>query len=1025
MSNNETLPLPNATDAMKLKALIPTFVDACPDAHEMAHEVAREILAKHGIKNIDPDAVYWHRFYYSASSSKTFSGWEHSVKPHESMSLPQLVLQRFHVHDQDNADLLDGDGGFYSVGPDAPIYNETNEVRLHASDVLKDFWTIDFGNLYKEKVASFWKNHAKDFRALAKCNFLAKALDDRESKRLSDENFKTVIKAAAGNASWPVTLEMLYAEAPRESELRTGRFDIARHCSSDIFRILDRQGRQILYVPNELHGFHVFQTPKDLHWWVMMQAKDPSGREQFLTHFDQVGQVDHALSPWLESANELFMHPIPLDLLKKSHKQALQNDEVGLNQTLDLLYTTWGKSDDRLNMLDQFESPLWLDPFTWLSESKSRQMASEADALITNGDLREKLWIGYLSTFGRLAGAVAPMSWPIALAAVGAGIASTGLNIDQAINGKSPADRKAGIIGAIRSVIDTLFNATLLKGGAKLPEIAEANEFIAPEEKLAEKAASSVAVSSLEEIAPGRVYPVEGSNFLAPFETNELLDGYTPISTEGKFRGIIQPETGGNYILMNDGYFAVRYANEMKTWFIIDPANPYSFYRNVPVRLNAAGDWEPIKLKLAGGAPETIGKIFGKKPWGRATHSTPNIENPATAYDVPPQLRPKLKAAAAGHDDRALMDMVDSLLEVDPYRDFKAIRKRLYEDASKFYESPELPSRPPIPDLGPAATAQDLIRTAFDDARGLVIGESHTAIGSKQFLIDNMELLARKNVKTLYMEHLLTDFHQADLDAFAKTGTMSQDLESYLKQLDAGHLTDPLGQYTFLELVKEANRNHIRIQAIDCMASYRVEGMEPFTAEGNRILDNTSRQKMMNFFAREVIRADQATRGAHTWVALVGNTHANTFEGVAGVSELDEAIGLRVEDVGEGHSAGIQVDPGRAVSESGADTSVLIKSDLLLQVETPWAAQSSQTFEELLPRAGMFTVKQEPGGLVLVHRSKDNSIVRTAIQNYGGHFYIERPAWLSINRKAFVNLKELAKALSRMGMKLAGWSKPL
>ena len=56
-------------------------------------------------------------------------------------------------------------------------------------------------------------------------------------------------------------------------------------------------------------------------------------------------------------------------------------------------------------------------------------------------------------------------------------------------------------------------------------------------------------------------------------------------------------------------------------------------------------------------------------------------------------------------------------------------------------------------------------------------------------------------------------------------GRCRENLESYLKDLDRGHGTDPSGQFTFLEVVKAARKSHIRIQAIDCMASYRSTGM--------------------------------------------------------------------------------------------------------------------------------------------------------------------------------------------------------
>jgi hypothetical protein len=399
---------------------------------------------------------------------------------------------------------------------------------------------------------------------------------------------------------------------------------------------------------------------------------------------------------------------------------------------------------------------------------------------------------------------------------------------------------------------------------------------------------------------------------------------------------------------------------------------------------------------------------------------------PPTDYDVPARLKPDLEDGAAGNNDDALRDVYDSMHELDPYRDFKAIRKRLYRDAIGFYKNLVLPARPPIPQLEAAASAEEIIEKTLENARGLVIGESHDGIGSKQWLIENMELLASKNVKTLYMEHLLTDFHQAALDSFARTGVMPKELENYLKALDAGNITDPLGRDTFLEVVREAGKQGIHVQAIDCMASYRLNGMDIISGQ-ERIIDETARQKMMSYFARSIIRTDQAVRGAHKWAALMGNSHSNTFEGVAGVSELEEAIGIRVEDVAEGASSGIEVDPGKILPTGNGvmDRAALVRGDLRLQVEAPWRAQTLPEIEALLPRYGMYTLKLQPGMTFLVHRSRSKELVRTLIETDAGRYYIERPNWPSVSGKRYGSIKELFEGLDDMGLRLAGWSKPL
>ncbi len=218
MNSSDDNILPEPSDEQALKTLVVPFVEACPDMHDMAHTEAQGILDKYGIQHLDPDVVWWHRFdNTSVSSTRAFLFWQHYPKPIESLTLTQLVMQRFQTHDQDNADLLDSDGGFYREDANAQIYNETNEVKMYPSRVIKDLWRIDFHDRYWNKMEDFWRRHSDNYRTLAKLNFIAKALEEHEGSRLSNENLKTVLMAVASHVSWPMTLDLLRAsEVPDE-----------------------------------------------------------------------------------------------------------------------------------------------------------------------------------------------------------------------------------------------------------------------------------------------------------------------------------------------------------------------------------------------------------------------------------------------------------------------------------------------------------------------------------------------------------------------------------------------------------------------------------------------------------------------------------------------------------------------------------------------------------------------------------------------------------------------------------------
>lgn len=993
--------LPNAADAIALKALVPALVESCPDLYEMATQFARKILVEHAI-DLEPEQVWWHRFHSSQSNPLTFTGWEHSEHPHDSMTLTQLVISRFTVHDQDNADMLDNDCGFYTAGPGVGVYDQTNEVKLFGSQVMKAFWAFNFLEHFRTTAETFWRQQGDTFRTLAKCTFLAKAIEDREGGRLSDGNFATVIKACAANVSWPVSRSMLDASTPPGSVLRLRRLKVGSYVASDILCIVDQQGRQILYVPGEVWGFHVLDSTEDLHWWVLSQVEQPDSRKRFMAHF-QV--ADHDImedTAALTTAQKWLLAAFPAANLLNAvfHEPRIEN--VGLNHVLDLLFSAWKNHDHSLLSVQD----AWIsnDPFTHLRDATHARMLSDAGYMMhSNGELRKKLWIGYLNAFGRMFAPLAAVGWPVALAAVGAGLANVGLNIDQAVNGKTPAERKAGVTGAVLGVIDTLFNAMFLSTGERLPEIAQASDSVASEERLAAESVDEERLPLLHDITPQRVAaPGDEDSFLATLRadiTENTREG------TGERQGIIETMSGKTYIYLRQGltsaHFQVRYVREAKGWLIIDPDNPWSFYRSVPVRLNAYKRWETVSSPgLRGGKP-----MFGFKPWGRSPSPLPAVESPISAYEVPEAERPSLQRIANQGGDFRELD--ERYLRGHDLDNFNALRHKLYDDARVFFSDPALPARPAIPTLAADTPPKVMLQQLLEDKPGLVIGENHASAASKRFLIENMPLLAKQKVKTLYLEHVLTDFHQADLNLFNRTGKLPENLEKYLRQLDKGHGTDPTGRYTFLEVVRSAQKNHLRVQAIDCAASYRSSGL--LGVEPNY------RQTMLSFFAREVIEADQAARGVHKWVALVGDSHANTYKGVPGLSELEGTVGLRIEDAQIGEARGLEPDPGRTALQMGAEPTT-VTNDLRLQLETPIEISAARKHDAGLPVPGMYRLVEEQGYPLIVSRARDGWIKCTALQQDKAGFFFTRSDWSGLNGKHFKTLEKLHEALQARGM---------
>jgi hypothetical protein len=959
-------------DRLTLQRLATEIVASCPDMRELARELAATLLTQRANSLAEPDTVYWHRFDSAQSSPRTFSGWAHYGTPRESMTLPQLILHRFNARDQDNADLLDIQGGFYSADRNAGRYDEHNEVRLLAEDVLDDLWQADLASRFQQRMTAFWDQHETDFRSLAKARFLARALEDRHSGTLDGDGFALITHALAGVTEWPPTLAELRREHRPDNGLQVRALDIGGYQACDILHLVDPRGGEYLYLPGDADGMQYLADRQALHGWILGRTNMAANRALFMAHFRLDSHVE-------------------------------QGRNAGLNHLLDLLFYGWGS--DHSEALNQTDQAIEDDAFTWLTRSSRQRMAADAHfALTANADLRKQMWIGYLGAFGHLAGGLAAIDWPVALAAVGASLADTGLNIDQAINGHTTAQRQAGITGALLGGIDTLFNAAMLRGAGVAREVdgtgARMAEDTAP--AVTEEPSPMPLPNDLEAFVPAPLRPTEGTRSLAPFETNVLLDGQSPLSLEGPMAHVYRID-GAFYLPMSEGAYQARYVAELKTWVVVDPQNPHSFYRNLPVRLGADGEWQPLPAgRLQGGMKSLVQQLLGR----RAPAAT-GVRN--TLYDVPEALRADLLTAANGGDRKVLQGYrfdLSGALNLPAFEAFDHLRQQLATDAQDFFKQVRLPARPSLPPLDPHMPAKYALRRLYEAAPGLVLGEVHAATAGKKLLIDSMKILAREKVRTLYTEHLLTDYHQADLDTFSQTGSLSPALESYLRVLDEGYGFAAHEPYSFTQVMKAAQRNGLRIQAIDCTASYRQSGM-----------DNSSgkvRQEMMNFYAHTVIRADQSARPGK-WIALVGNSHASSYKNVPGVAELEGAFSLRMEDTPVGKASGIVPDPGNEFVSATGQPAGRVQSDLRWQLETLPAGPAHAG----LDRPGAFVIDNEQGRLEIVHRSKDGSLARTHIQQEGRYFFIEQPRWASVHERRFDTLAELKTALALNGMKEA------
>jgi len=319
---------------------------------------------------------------------------------------------------------------------------------------------------------------------------------------------------------------------------------------------------------------------------------------------------------------------------------------------------------------------------------------------------------------------------------------------------------------------------------------------------------------------------------------------------------------------------------------------------------------------------------------------------------------------------------------------FVELRSRLNEKASSFFADYTPPARATLPEITTSTTPESFLQQVAESRLpGLVIGEAHAAESSKALLIQQMKKLKTAGVKTLYVEHLLTDFHQADLDIFHQTQQLPARLKAYLRSQDIGHM-HPFytGNNTYTVVIQAAGKYGIRVRALDCAASYHLKGLPDA---------DTSRNRMFSYVAAQVIHADQLAQGPHKWIAFVGSAHTNYNLGVPGLAEMLGTVSLHVRDTVPGLARGIHLGSWETASQGMRSTIRAIRSDFKLEV-----AIAGKSFpppvappdRSRLTKSGHYLVERSTTNETnLVHRSSTGEIITTPIQvDDKGLFFIDR-----------------------------------
>jgi hypothetical protein len=406
-----------------LEHIAQRFLGQFPDLHGLARQAAGHVLQRLLGYWLDPDTLYWHEFESAASSSLSYTGWRHRGPPRRSLTLTELVMQRFSPAQQTDADQLSVYGGFYRVDGSHGEYDERNEVRLAPQAVLDMFWQMNFSERYTQLLQTFQAQHSENFCVLARARFLA-AL---ERSALTEAERAEVRAASLVVATVPITVQALRRSCAASAQSGWSALSIGGIAARTLFQRTLGTGRRCLYLVDEQDSLRVFDDRHALQAWLSDQAGTSVGREHLIGYF------------------------IGGDVLAQSLRPRLRNYFKLLAQA---------RGD-----IDIAGQAITGDLFVRLREQAMAQLVNNAHELLTsNAELRKANWLAGLQAASLIIAPMAPFGWPVVLTSLGLGVGSLGLHLDRAINGKS-AWRTTAWSAVVLDILFILLDAAMMRSG--------------------------------------------------------------------------------------------------------------------------------------------------------------------------------------------------------------------------------------------------------------------------------------------------------------------------------------------------------------------------------------------------------------------------------------------------------------------------------------------------------------------------------------------------------------------------------
>ncbi|WP_060508276.1 dermonecrotic toxin domain-containing protein [Pseudomonas sp. NBRC 111124] len=315
-------------------------------------------------------------------------------------------------------------------------YDASTFVLFDATAFQAFIWQLEFHEVYKRQLATFWKYAFNHYVVSSRIAFLAACNQQTQQGNLSERG-RSLAWRAVGVERWHHDSRLSH------NGVIARMLNINGYRSSDILCLSDaRNGLTLLYIPGNASPLHEFGSISAMRTWLARQCRDASKRAALLTHFCASDIADRLTRSGLATIVQGMAAYPPRHIILPA-------------TSVYRLVRVWNPHALINFKADTYSPQIENDVFTACAQAQQLRSQSDGDYLITrDSDVTKAAWRSYFYLTMNLLTPfllVAPELVPL-LAIAGA--AQFGVGLDQMLNDKHLEQQEEGAEQAVFGLLN-------------------------------------------------------------------------------------------------------------------------------------------------------------------------------------------------------------------------------------------------------------------------------------------------------------------------------------------------------------------------------------------------------------------------------------------------------------------------------------------------------------------------------------------------------------------------------------------